>query len=262
MENEFSMKELYDVFLKTTYPIEIAGKKFEAGETLCVFDKIQISNFNEIKSRVTAHGGYGDRDHVFWEETKGIDVTLSQGIFNSLQFALLCNARMIYQTGMDEVFISKREEKESDELGNIIFSEAPVGQFFIYKKSTGEKITDYVVVDEKNVLIKEPYVDVILDYKYAYSGGAKILTVGRNLTNGFFSLEGKTRVKDDISGKVRTGILEIPKLKLMSDLSMRLGKNANPVVANFYFKALPAGDRNCAKAMTLYFLNDEIDSDM
>ena len=72
MENEFSMKELYDVFLKTTYPIEIAGKKFEAGETLCVFGKIQISNFNEIKSRVTAHGGYGDRDHVFWEETKGI----------------------------------------------------------------------------------------------------------------------------------------------------------------------------------------------
>ena len=52
MEHEFSMKELYDVFLKTTYPIEIAGKQFEAGETLCVFDKVQISNFNEIKNRI------------------------------------------------------------------------------------------------------------------------------------------------------------------------------------------------------------------
>jgi len=40
MENEFSLKELYDVFLKTTYPIEIAGKQFAEGEVLCIFDKI------------------------------------------------------------------------------------------------------------------------------------------------------------------------------------------------------------------------------
>ena len=58
--------------------------------------------------------------------------------------------------------------------------------------------------------------------------------MGKQLIPGFLRLEGKTRVKDDISGKVRTGIIEIPKLKLMSDLSMRLGKNANPVAANFY----------------------------
>ena len=68
MDYEFSMKELYDVFLKTTYPIEIAGRQYDAGETLCVFDKVQISNFNEIKNRITAHGGYQDRDHVFWED--------------------------------------------------------------------------------------------------------------------------------------------------------------------------------------------------
>ena len=94
MEHEFSMKELYDVFLKTTYPIEIAGKQFEAGETLCVFDKVQISNFNEIKNRITGHGGFADKETVFWEDTRGIDITLSQGIFNTLQFGLLCNAKM------------------------------------------------------------------------------------------------------------------------------------------------------------------------
>ena len=262
MENEFSMKELYDVFLKTTYPIEIAGKQFEAGETICVFDKVQISNFNEIKSRITAHGGFGNRDRVFWEDTKGIDITLSQGIFNSLQFALMCNANMIYVQNGDPIYVTKREEKESDDLGNIVFSETPVGGFFIYDKKTGEKITNYNVVDAENVSIEKPYTSVILDYKYEYSGGAKILTVGQRLIEGFLKLEGKTRVKDDISGKVRTGIIEIPKLKLMSDLSMRLGKNANPVVANFSFRALPDGDRHCAKAMSLYFLDDDIDSDI
>lgn len=262
MEYEFSMKELYDVFLKTTYPIEIAGKQYEAGETLCVFDKVQISNFNEIKERITAHGGYADRDYVFWEDTKGIDITLSQGIFNSLQFALLCNANMIYQKKNKEIKISKQEETESNEQGNIIFSEIPVEEFFIYDKKTGKKITDYTVIDEKNVLINKPYTSVILNYKYVYSGGAQILTVGRRLIEGYLRLEGKTRVKDDISGRVKTGILEVPKLKLMSDLSMRLGKNANPVVANFSFKALPDGNGPNAKVMNLYFLNDDIDSDI
>lgn len=262
MEYEFSMKELYDVFLKTTYPIEIAGRQYEAGETLCVFDKVQISNFNEIKNRITAHGGYQDRDHVFWEDTKGIDITLSQGIFNSLQFALLCNANMIYQKKGELINISTQEEVESDEEGNIIFSKEPEGDFFIYNKKTGEKITDYKVIDGKNVSINKPYTSVILDYKYVYSGEAQILTVGRRLIEGFLRLEGKTRVKDDISGNVRTAFFEVPKLKLMSDLSMRLGKNANPVVANFSFKALPDDKGPSAKVMNLYFLNDDVDSDM
>ena len=48
----------------------------------------------------------------------------------------------------------------------------------------------------------------------------------------------------------------------MSDLSMRLGKNANPVVGNFSFRALPDDKGPNAKVMNLYFLNDDIDSDM
>ena len=129
-------------------------------------------------------------------------------------------------------------------------------------KKTGEKIPDYKVIDGKNVLIDKPYTSVILNYKYVYSGGSQILTVGRRMIEGFLRLEGKTRVKDDISGKVRTGIFEVPKLKLMSDLSMRLGKNANPVVGNFSFRALPDDKGPNAKVMNLYFLNDDIDSDM
>ena len=34
MEHEFSMKELYDVFLKTTYPIEIGKRIIEEGEVV------------------------------------------------------------------------------------------------------------------------------------------------------------------------------------------------------------------------------------
>ena len=48
----------------------------------------------------------------------------------------------------------------------------------------------------------------------------------------------------------------------MSDLSMRLGKNANPVVANFRAKAIPSGNKGSADVMDIFFLNDDIDSDM
>ena len=260
MEHEFSMKELYDVFLKTTYPLEIAGRHFEADETLCVFDKVQIANFKELKSFTSAKGGFDNRDLIFWEHSKGITLELSQGIFNPLQFALLCNARMIYQEKEEQVLLPHREETESDELGKITFSKKPEGRYFIYNKETGEQLT-YEVVDETSVIIK-PYTSVILDYRYAYSGGAKKLMIGRGLTNTYLKLEGKTRVKDDISGATRTGVITIPKIKLMSDLSMRLGENASPVVANFSFLGLPDGDRNTSKVMTLQFLNDDIDSDM
>jgi hypothetical protein len=44
MATEFGLKELYEVIIRTTYPIEVSGKTIEAGETIAVFDKIQIAN--------------------------------------------------------------------------------------------------------------------------------------------------------------------------------------------------------------------------
>ena len=261
MSNEFSLSELYEVFIKTTYPIEVGEKTLEAGETLCVFDKIQISNFHEIKNYIAAHGGYGDADRVFWENTKEIDITFSQGIFNHLQFALMCNARMVYKKEDEEILIPKREEVESDDDCVVTFGAAPVGKFFVYDKKTGEKV-EYTSLENGKIKVEKPYLTVILDYNYVYNNGAQNVMLGNRLIEGFLQLEGKTRVKDDISGKTRTGIIRIPKLKLMSDLSMRLGKNANPVVANFRTKALPSGNRENTTVMDIIFLNDDIDSDM
>jgi hypothetical protein len=50
-----------------------------------------------------------------------------------------------------------------------------------------------------------------------------VAEIGRRAFNGFLELEGKTRVKDDTSGQITTGIIKIPQLKLMSGLSIKLG---------------------------------------
>jgi hypothetical protein len=40
MNNEIGFKELYEVSLKATYPIEVGGEIIEAGETIAFFDRI------------------------------------------------------------------------------------------------------------------------------------------------------------------------------------------------------------------------------
>ena len=82
MNTEFGLKELYDLTLKATYPIEMEGRKFETGEVIARFDKIQIANFRELTSRVSANGGKMNPALVVWEDTKEIQLTFSQGIFS------------------------------------------------------------------------------------------------------------------------------------------------------------------------------------
>jgi hypothetical protein len=72
MNSEFGLKELYDLTLKATYPIEMEGRKFEAGEVIARFDKIQLANFREITSRASSTGGQGNATHVIWEDPKEI----------------------------------------------------------------------------------------------------------------------------------------------------------------------------------------------
>jgi hypothetical protein len=87
------------------------------------------------------------------------------------------------------------------------------------------------------------------------------MKIGQKLIGGFLLLEGKTRVKDDITGKTRTAILRIPRLKLVSDLSMRLGREAGPLLANFAAVGYPGVGKG-KMVMEMLFLNDDIDAEM
>jgi len=72
-----SFKVLENVHLKATSNIEVNGIKISAGESIVVFDKIQLSNFDEIKEYVAARGGYDNRGHVYWETTKSMRFSFS-----------------------------------------------------------------------------------------------------------------------------------------------------------------------------------------
>ena len=258
--NDLGFKELYEVSLKTTYPIEIGNRKIEVGEIVARFDKIQIANFQENKKFFTT-GNTNANSAIWWEETKEVTLNFSQGIFSKSQLALMSNAQLLNNEGVDRLYIPCQEVLESDEKGRIFTKHDMIKPYFVYKTSTGERVTD-ISVNYSTIYTNEAFQEFLVDYYYEYSNGYEILSVGTPLISGYLSLEGKMRVKDDITGQVKTGIIKIPKLKLLSNLSMRLGNDAIPQVGRLDAVAVPTGSRGQKKVMELIFLNDDIDSDM
>lgn len=260
MDIEFGLKELTNLTLKTTYNIEIGGRKFEPGEVVARFDKIQIANLQELTSRVSANGGYGNAALVIWEDPKEIQINFTQGIFSKRQFALLNNAKL---TKEEAIFIGDSFVGESDENGKIHLGRREVSQVFVYNAKTSERVFPIDIdLEEGVVTIEQQFLEVEVDFVFKYRNSSNAITIGQKLFSGYLQLEGRTKTKDDITGKTRTAVLRIPRVKLVSDLSLRLGRDAVPVLGEFSAVGLPSGGRGDKKIMELFFLEDDIDAEI
>ena len=262
MDNEFGMQELYFVQLKSTYPIEIKGVQYAAGEVVAAFDKIQIANFQEINREVAAQGGYQNKKLVIWDRTEGVNLIFTQGVFSKTQLGLMHNARVLSINEGKQIRIAQRDELETDSEGKITLTHVPIDSWiFVYNKETGEKLTDLSMVDTQTIQTPLIYKEVIVDYEYGYDNGADVELIGEEIFDGFLTLEGRTRIKDDITGETHTAIIYIPKLKITSDFNLTLGQNAQPVVGQFKGTALSIGGRKTSKALEIYYLDEDIDRD-
>lgn len=262
MENEFGMQELYFVQLKSTSLIEINGREIAAGEVIAAFDKIQIANFKDIHRDVAAQGGYQNRKLVVWNRTEGVDLIFTQGIFSKTQLGLMHNSRLLSIGENQIIRIAQRDELETNGEGVITLTHKPIDSWiFVYNKETGEKLSGLSRISEKEIQTPLVYKDVIVDYEYGYDNGADVSLIGEDIFDGYVSLEGRSRIKDDVTGETHTAIIYIPKLKITSDFNLTLGQNAQPVVGKFSAVALATGDRKQSKALEIYYLEDDLDKD-
>ena len=262
MDKEFGMQELYFVQLKSTYPIEIKGIQYAAGEVVAAFDKIQIANFSDISKEVAAQGGYQNKKLVIWDRTEGVNLIFTQGVFSKTQLGLMHNARVLSIGEGKRIRIAQRDELETDSEGKITLTHVPIDSWiFVYNKETGEKLTDLSMVDAQTIQTPLIYKEVIVDYEYGYDNGVDVELIGEEIFDGFLTLEGRSRIKDDITGETHTAIIYIPKLKITSDFNLTLGQNAQPVVGQFKGTALSIGGRKTSKALEIYYLDEDIDRD-
>jgi hypothetical protein len=166
--NNFGFRELYDVSLKTTYSIELEGRHFEPGETIAVFDKIQLGTLDENLGRVAATGGYDNRSLIWWEEVKEVRLRLTQGVFSKKILALMANASLIQTAKENSVRVNRRESIETNEQGQAVLKFECATIPFVYDAKTGEKIVHFIW-NGNIITIEEPYRELLVDYWFNYS---------------------------------------------------------------------------------------------
>ena len=252
---DFSFKDLYGVKLKSTYNMKINGQEVEENETIAFFNSIQIANIDEIVKRATARGGINNYRQVFWETTDKINMTFINGVFSKTQFSLLTNSKIFPLEQNKEIAIDYREKNESNENGIITLKYRPANFLFCYDLETGEKIS-WNIISENQIQISDSYKEVIIDYQRLINTNGNGIVLGENAIKGFLTLEAKIKIKDDVTGEDHYGIIKIPKLKLVSDLSLRLGRNANPASGAFSIEGYPIGEKGNMRVMEFYFLDN------
>ena len=270
MENFVGIKEMYDVNLRLNNPLEIGDKKYDTNESILSFSKIEIAQISESKKEVQARGGYHNSPLINWEIDREMSFGVTHGVLSPKSWSILSNSKLkkeqIKSVQMCET-VKAIEEGEycyvdlrfKPNACNCVvgaqpnpFNEPlPMGRrkelmlkplppsrekwIFVYDLETGKRIREFEIY-ENRIFLRERVREVCVDYTFSYIGENYKVEVGKRLFNGFMRLEGKMSAKDEKTGRVSTVLVEMPKIKLSSNLSMRLGSNYDSsVVSDFYF---------------------------
>lgn len=295
----YGMKEMYDVDLRATAPIEIGGKKYDKNESVLSFSNVKMAQLSETKRTTQARGGYHNQMQIEWEIDKEAHFAITSGVLSPKSWAILSNSQLNkpicrsipmqekLQTVFDEHYCWVDLKFCPNAVIGIIGAQPnpcneplPMGRrpelmlkplppsgikwIFCYNLETGEKIHDFEIYQNR-IFFKSEYKLVGVDYTFDYEDNLMVLEVGKRLTNGFLKLTGKMSLKDADGGQVSTAILELPKVKLSSSLAMRLGSAYdNSTVRDFYLTAYPIEDGGRSEnqvVANIIFLDKELTGD-
>lgn len=255
----FGIKEIYDCIFSTTSDMKIGDRYFYANEPVLTFESLQVATFKEEKERADARGGYENKSWVFWEYTHEVNLSFTQGVMSRAQLSFLGNSDISYKR---PVLVHTIEQVELDENQSTRIQHKPMAEGFYAYGQKGEKIIDEVSYKDNMLTFKNTPAYTALDiYYYFQYERADTIYVGRPLMTGYLQMTAKTRLKDDMTGKIVTGIINIPKLKLMSDFAIRLGNNVPPAIGNFAIKGFPIGEKGQERSAEIIILEDDIDNE-
>lgn len=184
---------------------------------------------------------------VIWDDRAETTFTLSEGVMSSIGMAILMNA-IVKEPKDGNVYVQKREGPISLYKGKYTLERIPAKEKKIFcfeyaNDAIQKKITNFSV--DGNTLFIEEADDsktYLLDYYFRYGEEALLYLIKKERFNGTFSLEGKFYTKDEIDGLNSTNLLYMPKVRVVSDINLRLGERADPTVSVFNIIAMPEND--------------------
>ena len=203
--------------------------------------------------------------------------TLSEGVMSSIGMGILMSADLVAheEAKNGNLYIPKREGPfELDDLTmSYRLNRAPAQDkkifLFEYERDVPQKKIDMKaegLVIENNILrykngdINKQY---LIDYYFKYGEEALIYYIEKERFNGTFSLEAKFYTKDENDGINTTNVMFMPKVRVVSDINLRLGERADPTVSVFNVIAMPEKTEESREMiMKIVRLNEDIDADI
>lgn len=260
---ELGIKDLEKVVIKTNTEMVLGDRVLDAGEPVLYFENIQISVLSEETRPIMAKGGWGNEPLVIWEDRNETTFSFQNGTFNHASFQLLLAARAMYKK--DNICVPFSEEVMIGDDGAAILRHKPDLDkkyfFFVYDyENIQEKIIP-TSIEENVAYFDSKYKNcmVMCDYYFFYNKEGVIYTMARERFSNSYTLEATFLMKDENDGKLHTGIITMPKVKIMSSINLRMGERANPSVATFNVIAMPEkkGDRESV-ICEIQYLDEDI----
>ena len=283
----FGHKELYEVVLRAKNPMQFGNRYIEAEEPVLYFDNINMSLLTEQNKPVFARGGWANMPRVIWDERSEVQFSMIDGVMSQVGMSILLGANVTARQDKKPLYINKKEGPFTMINGCIDLQHRPIDstikKTFIFdydrdaiqEKIYGKRIEGIVdgfgnqvnrieLYKDKNLTIPaENNRKYVVDYYYEYEDEALIYTVQKERFNGLFTLEAKFYSKDENEGQNYTNVLWMPKVRIVSNINLRLGERADPTVSTFNIIGLPetVGDyKNLIMDITR--LNTDIDADI
>ena len=244
---EMGIKELEHVVLKAKGDeVSLNGRDYEDGEPILCFRNIQIALLSEDTRVVTAQGGFLNQPRVVWEERTNTTFQFSNGTLNPISLKMLLESKMLKE---DSPRIPYQELIILDGQGQGYLTHEPVpdeeGKIF-YQGFARENLQNKIEgkLDEQNrrkFYCGDEYAnqEIMVNYYYHSKNSGTIYTLSRERKANLYSLEATFYLKDENDGRLHTGILEMPKVYIMSNINLRMGERADPAVGTFRIMAMP-----------------------
>lgn len=244
---EMGIKELEHVVLKAKGDeVSLNGRDYEDGEPVLCFRNIQIALLTEDTRVVAAQGGFLNQPRVVWEERTNTTFQFSNGTLNPISLKMLLESKMLKE---DNPRIPYQELIILDGQGQGYLTHEPVsakeGKIF-YQGFARENLQNKIEgkLDEQNrkkFYCGDEYAnqEIMVNYYYRSKNSGTIYTLSRERKANLYSLEATFYLKDENDGRLHTGILEMPKVYIMSNINLRMGERADPTVGTFRIMAMP-----------------------
>ena len=284
----YGHKELYEVVLRAKNPMQFGDRYIEADEPVLYFNNVNMSLLTEQNRPIFAKGGWGNMPHVIWDERSEVQFQMIEGVMSSVGMGILLSASVASQNSQP-LYIHMKEGPKECSFNNVLDIKHwpvpyPEKKTFIFnynndaiqEKVYGRKYRTNPSIEEKNDYprleifsdknCEHPIInggDFVIDYYYKYEDEALIYTVQKERFNGLFTLEAKFYSKDENEGNNYTNILYMPKVRIVSDISLRLGERADPTVSTFNIIGMPetVGEKKNL-IMEITRLDRDIDADI